>query len=141
VARHLPHEHLEKDVMSDIMKLTEAESSHQTLKSSLADDPDMTGVINEFIAILPERVTEMHELLDSENLTELCRVVHQLKGAGGGFGFNDITLIAAEAEQSLRKGEWMESIRKNVYSLIDLIRSIDGYQQEREGHPCLTPSL
>ena len=57
------------------------------IQSSFAADLDMKEILGEFVAKLPERVDELGRLLSGGNLDELRRAVHQLKGAGGGYGF------------------------------------------------------
>src|SRR5439155_23973911 len=57
----------------------------------------MRRAIGGFIERLPERVAAMHRLLSANELDELKRTLHQLKGAGAGFGFPTITQLAAKA--------------------------------------------
>jgi HPt (histidine-containing phosphotransfer) domain-containing protein len=117
-----------------------ASAQNQTITSSFADDPDMTEAITEFVAMLPQRISKVCELLSDENLTEVQRLLHQLKGAGGGFGFDGITRLAAEAEQSLKDKESLETVRAKVDSVVALVRSIEGYQHIDEGQRCSTKS-
>jgi HPt (histidine-containing phosphotransfer) domain-containing protein len=109
-----------------------AAAASKTLKSSLADDPEMTEAIDEFVATLPSRVSAVESLLDEGNLTELRRVVHQIKGAGGGYGFDPITRVAAEAERKLQKNDDLEQIKAELAALTALIRSVEGYQNAGE---------
>jgi len=66
------------------------------------------------------------------DLEELRRVVHQLKGAGGGYGFDAITTHAAGAEQRIQAGAEISEITAQVNALTDLIRRIEGYQPAKE---------
>ena len=106
--------------------------NEQRLKSSLADDLDMQEAIEEFVATLPSRVSAVKELLGQQDLTELRRVVHQIKGAGGGYGFDEITRRAAEAERALKQNDPLETIQANLESLVALIRTVEGYQSSQE---------
>jgi len=106
--------------------------SGQTLKSSFASDHEMQAPIAEFVALLPYRVAIMGRLLRERNLPELRRVVHQIKGAGGGYGFDAITEFAARADQSLKQDNPPETVAGEVDLLIALIRSVEGYQPSRE---------
>ena len=74
----------------------------------------------------------MTRLLQEENLVELERSVHQLKGAGHGYGFTGITEIAARAEQRIRGKADAEAVKAEVEELIRLIRSVQGYDARRE---------
>ena len=107
-------------------------ASENLLRSSFAEDPDMTEVLDEFVTRLPERVEELGRFLTAGNLDGLRRAVHQLKGAGGGYGFPQITDAAALAEKRVKSNEALASVAQGVNSLIQLIRSVEGYDKSRE---------
>ncbi len=84
---------------------------HEALRSCYADDPTMHEAIAEFVAMLPRRVALMRKLIGERQLPELRRVVHQLKGAGGGYGFDDMTRLAAQADRTLKQDSPLETSR------------------------------
>lgn len=106
--------------------------SANQLRSDYADDPDMTEAIAEFVATLPGRVAAASELLEERNFYELQRLLHQLKGAGGGYGFPDVTKFAGDAERRIKAGDPQAHIENAMQALIRIIRSIEGYSPERE---------
>jgi HPt (histidine-containing phosphotransfer) domain-containing protein len=73
--------------------------------------------------------------MQEENLLELERSVHQLKGAGHGYGFTGITEIAARAEQRIRAKAALPAVKAEVDELVRLIRSVQGYDPRRETAP------
>jgi HPt (histidine-containing phosphotransfer) domain-containing protein len=101
-------------------------------RSSMADDPDMKEALEEFVADLPRRVSEINEFLEQAQVPELQRVMHQLKGAGGGYGFAQITSRAAAAEEIMKQKSPFDLIKTEVESLVALVRSIQGYQPAKE---------
>jgi two-component system, sensor histidine kinase len=105
------------------------------LESEFASDPDMKEVLGEFIAGLPAQVAQIQHLLQEQNLAELRRAVHQLKGAGGGYGFPQITRLALSAEEEVKSGRALGSIRERVDALVSLVRRVQGYDVEREIAP------
>jgi len=105
------------------------------LRSQLENEPSVKRLLDKFIDRLPERVCTITSLLQVEDLTALRQAVHQLKGAGGGYGFPTITEQAARAESRIMAQADLESIRRDVLSLIDLIRTVDGYDRTREAAP------
>jgi HPt (histidine-containing phosphotransfer) domain-containing protein len=107
-------------------------SQNSLIRSSYADDPDMQDLVKEFVEALPQQVGEISKLLEECNLGELRRRVHQLKGAGGGYGFNDITSVAASAERNIIEGADIDQVIARVKSLQDLIRSVEGYDAQKE---------
>jgi signal transduction histidine kinase/DNA-binding response OmpR family regulator len=101
----------------------------QRLVSIYADDPDMVGAIAEFILELPRQVAELQQLVNDADLPQLQVRVHQLKGAGGGYGFDEVTRLAATAEQSIKDNQDVSQVRSNVESLLATIRRIEGFKE------------
>jgi HPt (histidine-containing phosphotransfer) domain-containing protein len=102
------------------------------LVSTFAGDADMADVLVQFVQGLPTRVAEMEQQLHAGDLETLRRTVHQLKGAGGGYGFDPITTQAALAEQQIKDGKAIEQISQEVESLAALVRRVVGYDSARE---------
>ncbi|HTU25307.1 MAG TPA: response regulator [Pirellulales bacterium] len=102
------------------------------LVSRFATDVTMIAPIAEFVALLPYRVALLEEHLERRNFVELRRVIHQIKGAGGGYGFAAITERAAVADQTLKQDPQSPALVGQVESLVALIRSVEGYQSSRE---------
>jgi signal transduction histidine kinase/CheY-like chemotaxis protein/HPt (histidine-containing phosphotransfer) domain-containing protein len=94
----------------------------------------MRRAVTGFVERLPERVATMTRLADTGELDELKRTLHQLKGAGAGFGFPAITQLAAKAEQTVATNQALDQIRTEVDALVALIRRVDGYESGREGY-------
>jgi signal transduction histidine kinase/DNA-binding response OmpR family regulator len=103
-----------------------------SIASDYANDPDMREVIDEFVARLPLQVAGIKRMLDEKNLEELRRAVHQMKGAGGGYGFGQITTYAAKAEQKVKDGAPLEAIAGQVEELVQLVRRVRGYEAKNE---------
>jgi signal transduction histidine kinase/DNA-binding response OmpR family regulator len=120
LARHLPNE------QSVPPKLT------LPAQSDYADDPDMIELIQQYVQDLPGHVSKMTTLLESQQLDALKRVVHQLKGSGGGYGFTQITELAAQTEQSIKAGQDLARIRDEVEALISYLRNVQGYEPSKE---------
>jgi len=104
-----------------------------TIASTLSDYPGMKKVILEFVAGLPEEVTKLQELLSAGDLALLKRAVHQLRGAGGGYGFDPVSESAALAEESIKASDNLQAIEAKINSLIDLIRRIEGFDNNKQG--------
>jgi HPt (histidine-containing phosphotransfer) domain-containing protein len=111
---------------------TAAANSGDSIASDYANDPDMREVIEEFVARLPVQVAGIKRMLDEKNLDELRRAVHQMKGAGGGYGFGQITTLAAKAEQKVKEGAPLEAIAGQVDELVQLVRRVRGYDAKSE---------
>jgi len=107
-------------------------ASRERVRSTLAGDPDLQKLVSNFVSYLPPRVGEILDLLRNDELDRVRKIVHQLKGTGGSFGFERLTDSAARVEQRILGGEALEAVRREIESLVDLVRSIEGYDTARE---------
>jgi response regulator RpfG family c-di-GMP phosphodiesterase len=108
---------------------TSASGQHQSVYES---DPQMKELIEGYIQRLPVEVAKLTELMQTSEIESLRRVVHQLKGSGGGYGFAQLTELAALADKSIKEGAAMEQVRIQVEDLIRYIRAIRGYNRATE---------
>jgi signal transduction histidine kinase/CheY-like chemotaxis protein len=102
------------------------------LRSEFAEDPGMRDLVVEFVGRLPGQIARIQQLLDEQNLQELGRAVHQLKGAGGGYGFPKITEMALKAETEVKAGAALETIAARVNEFVELVRQVEGYDSAAE---------
>jgi HPt (histidine-containing phosphotransfer) domain-containing protein len=110
------------------------------LRSSFVSEPQVQKLLAKFVSRLPERVRTLTDLLRQKDLEHLRQAVHQLKGAGGGYGFPQVSELAGRTEQSIKAGEALESIESQVSQLVELVRSIEGYDPAREAAPAAEPA-
>jgi HPt (histidine-containing phosphotransfer) domain-containing protein len=94
------------------------------IHSSYENDPDMLEIVREFAAELPARVAKLEGCLAAGQLRELQTLAHQLKGAGGGYGFPSITDLAASLEQSLKQGLDQTVVKERCASLCAVLRAV-----------------
>ncbi len=94
------------------------------IRSSNEGDPDMVEIVREFASDLPNRVRRLEELLAQGDFEELERVAHQLKGAGGGYGFPQITEAAAVLELALRDGADTSRVKQGAALLSETLRAV-----------------
>ena len=85
------------------MSASEPASTQMKIVSDLLrDDPEMYDLVEEFVGGLTDRVNEFrraYERLDWNNLTTLA---HQLKGAGGSYGYSELSKLCAQMETAFR---------------------------------------
>ena len=92
------------------------------LYSSLGGDPDFAPLVDWFIQELPNRIATLEEKLAGADWDGLRQAAHQLKGAGGSYGFEAITPAAGHLEAAVVKGEPEEQIRAAIEALADICR-------------------
>jgi signal transduction histidine kinase/CheY-like chemotaxis protein len=107
----------------------------------------MKELTAQFVSRLPDRVSQLSTLLQERNLDELQCALHQLKGAGGGYGFPKITEAAAAAERKTNEilalspgatDAGLAGIAAAIDDLLAIIRKIDGYREAKERLAVLT---
>ena len=110
----------------DTMRKPPAGTPAAPIVSEFASDPEMAGVIAQFVNELPARARTLLDCWRAQNFTEAERTAHQLKGAGAGYGFPSISLAASRVETDLRGksaaqvAAEAERIAADVRSLADL---------------------
>ncbi|MBC7783363.1 MAG: response regulator [Burkholderiales bacterium] len=80
-----------------------------------------------FVERLPERVNSLISQISQGQMDDLRRTVHQLKGAGTGYGFPLITETAAKAEAMIKASAQCDEIRAGIDELVAIIRQVEGY--------------
>ncbi|MEI7836735.1 MAG: response regulator, partial [Planctomycetota bacterium] len=99
-------------------------SAEEAIRSSLEDDPDLAGILAEFVGKLSARVADMRQALTNGDWDSLRRSAHQLKGAGGGYGYSQLTEEARELE-ALAKQSDVEAATLSLSRVTILCRRIE----------------
>src|SRR5262245_46007934 len=94
------------------------------IRSVYEDDPDMLEIVREFACELPARIAKLEAHLAANELRELQTLAHQLKGAGGGYGFPQITELAASLEAALKQGLEGAVVKDRAHALCACMRSV-----------------
>ena len=68
-------------------------------------DPDLVDLIPGYLENRQRDVQEIGRFLLEGNLGEILKLGHSMKGSGGGYGFEGITLIGEEIEEAARRGD------------------------------------
>lgn len=94
------------------------------LRSEFHGDPDMRDIVKSFLEEIPKRLALMDSLLEAGNRAEFRRVVHQIKGAGGGYGFQEISNAAAQLEtcMNLSGEQWGRDCLMHLATFQKLLR-------------------
>jgi CheY-like chemotaxis protein/HPt (histidine-containing phosphotransfer) domain-containing protein len=120
---------------------TPAAVSAAATPSAFATDPKYARLLERFISRLPDRVSKLTQLLAAGDVDGLRQQVHNLKGAGHGYGFSAITELAARAEDAIKAQAAAATVAAEVSALIDLIRQVDGYDASKESSSAVQPPL
>lgn len=96
----------------------------EPLVSSFADDPDLGEIVGMFVEEMPARVDNLLARLQAGDWEGLERAAHQLKGAAGSYGFDQITPCAARAERAVKQRQPEGEIRAAVTELVQLCQRV-----------------
>jgi HPt (histidine-containing phosphotransfer) domain-containing protein len=68
-------------------------------------DEDLEELVPDFLQNRRDDVSTIRELLRSGDLKEVQRIGHSMKGSGGGYGFDEITVIGSKIEEAAKVGD------------------------------------
>ena len=78
---------------------------NEPVRSSFCDDEDFLELIEIFVDGIEEKKPILREFSASDQVEELKVLAHQLKGASAGYGFEELSQIAAELEIACKSGD------------------------------------
>ncbi len=79
-----------------------SDAAADSVRSQFADDPDFCELLEVFAQAIPERREGMTAAHRTGAYDALQSQAHQMKGAGGGFGFPRLSELSAELEQACK---------------------------------------
>ena len=93
----------------------------EPLYSEFRDDPDMQELVEEFAKRMAAFMAQFRQGLDTGDLPLLEKLAHQLRGAGGGYGYPLITKVAGQLETAVKQRDAVDDvIQKTAEELIQL---------------------
>ncbi len=95
----------------------------ESISSAFQDDPDLAEIIVEFVQKLAARVDGMRQALANGDWESLRRLAHQMKGAGGSYGYPMLTEEARELEIRAKQSD-LEAASLSLSRLTILCRRI-----------------
>ncbi|MBI3864576.1 MAG: Hpt domain-containing protein [Planctomycetia bacterium] len=87
------------------------------------DDPDFRGLLVEFVTEIPARRQGLLDAHREQDSAALRTRAHQLKGSGGGYGFPQLSTLAAELERACDAHD-PARIVESLDALVDLLNRI-----------------
>jgi HPt (histidine-containing phosphotransfer) domain-containing protein len=94
-------------------------TSSTLIFSTLGNDPELSELVELFVADLPERAATLRTA-HANDRGDLRRIVHQLKGAAGSYGFPQLSHAASILEQSLFDNRTEETVLRELEALLEL---------------------
>lgn len=94
--------------------------STRLLYSPLAADPDLSDLVEQFVAEIANRISALNGFAESADWGSVSRLAHQIKGAAGSYGFHDVTSYAMKLEHSAKAGDPDNCIREALAALAEI---------------------
>jgi len=88
----------------------------EPLVSTLGDDPDLAEVVDEYVAVLADRIREIQGAATAGDRRRIEFLAHRMVGSAGSHGFDPIGDAARRLEQAASEG--------NAASLAAAIRDL-----------------
>jgi HPt (histidine-containing phosphotransfer) domain-containing protein len=98
----------------------------ERMVSQFADDPVIAEILPGFVERLDDRLDALCKALEEESLEDLQRLAHQLKGAGGSYGYPVLSKVAKSLELAAKaqdRGGAMVAVAE-VQQVCAAIRSV-----------------
>jgi HPt (histidine-containing phosphotransfer) domain-containing protein len=92
--------------------------------SSLATDPMMAELVEMYVDETSEKIAAMEAAFASGDREKLRSVAHQMKGAAGSYGFDQVTAGAAALEAAVRDAQPAATVQARFDELVGLCRRI-----------------
>jgi len=86
-------------------------------------DPDLEEIVPGFLENRRRDVQTLETALQQNNLAQIHIIGHRMKGDGGGYGFDAITMMGDALEQAAA-GEDRDAIRRHTAELIDFLARV-----------------
>ena len=83
-------------------------------------DPGLEEIVPGFLENRRRDVQTLETALQENNLAQIQLIGHRMRGDGGGYGFDAISLIGAALEQAAAR-EDRDAIRRHTAELIDFL--------------------
>ncbi len=83
------------------------------MNSDYIDDPEFQVLIKKYLAYLQEELAKVQVFISQSDYPELRQFGHNLKGTGGGYGFDHFTVLGEKINRAAHKKD-MPSIQSLV---------------------------
>lgn len=92
--------------------------NNEPIRSRLAGDSGLADVIASFVNAIPGRVQSIRTCIEQQDKDELCKLIHQLKGVCGSYGFDAITPLAVQLEKQLDRDIAIETLQPDLEAFL-----------------------
>ncbi len=99
----------------------------------LDDEPDLEQIVNRFISRLPGIMKDIQRHFRSGDIEELGKIIHSLKGSGGGMGFQILTDLCIDIEKTIKSDD-KDNLAIQLKKLQDIVDRITESLEYNRAH-------
>ncbi len=103
--------------------MTTGPNRHAENVITLYIDPGLEEIVPGFLENRRRDVQTLETALQENNLAQIHIIGHRMKGDGGGYGFDILSMIGAALEQAATR-EDRDAIRRHTAELIDFLARV-----------------
>ena len=103
--------------------MNKSPASTSLIYSNLASDPDLSDLVEEYVAANQGRIVDLIEAYQHQDWAQLGVLAHQIKGSAGSYGFHTLTDPAHNLETAC---EFADTLRltQTFDHLIELLHRL-----------------
>lgn len=98
------------------------EQSGDPIHSNLADDESIADLLEEFVDSLHGKGQCIEDFVSQADLVNLKKIIHQLRGACGGYGFPQLTEAAEVIDENLKLGICLDDLRPKLSNFVSSLK-------------------
>lgn len=87
-------------------------------------DPDIADLVPGFLENRRQDVVKAQRALEQGDMSSLAMLGHTMKGAGAGYGFDEITVIGAAMETAAKQGD-AGAVLASIARLAEYLENVD----------------
>jgi len=104
--------------------MTTTTANASDIYSTFGDDPDLGDLVEMFVSEIPDRIATLLEAFETGDTESLRRTAHQLKGAAGSYGFDQLTPYSAALERSVIDACPEETVQQTLQELVGICKLV-----------------
>ena len=105
------------------MSCASIEEILEPIRSDFADDPDFAELLDFFFHSVNEKIPLLQSAWEARDIGSLQTYAHQLKGSGGGYGFDGLTPVAFAVEEACKAGD-LDLVESSLPDLINYLSRV-----------------
>lgn len=74
-------------------------------KTRVEIDADLQDLVPQFVENRKRDITSLEQLIEKGDLVAVAQLAHKIKGAAAGYGFTELSELAAHLEKSIKDGK------------------------------------